>query len=170
MTIIVTDSFTRPADTTQYAANDLVANSATAGNVVPLQFSVARLGAGNGTIRAGLVFKDDETLTDAVFNVHLFSQSPSVANGDNGAFAPTTLANWLGFIPVDIAANGRASSTDSAGRGAPTVAINFDLWSIKSAERRLYALLEAGDTYTPASGEAFTVFLEITDVVRSLGN
>ncbi len=166
MTINASDSFARPADTTQYASGDLVANSTTAGSVVPLQFTVSRLGVGNGVIRAARIFKDDETLTDAVFNLHLFSQAPEVSNGDNGAFAPTTMANWIGVIPVDIATNGRASSTDSAGRGVPTVAINFDLWAINATERRLYGLLEAGDTYTPASGETFNVTIEISDQVN----
>lgn len=31
-------TFTRPADTTQYAAGDLIANSATAASVVPLSW------------------------------------------------------------------------------------------------------------------------------------
>lgn len=163
MTINTSDSFIRPGDTTQYTAGDLVANDTTAGNVVSLQFGVARLGVGRGIIRAARIFKDDETLTDAVFNLHLFSQEPEVANGDNGAFSPDTMANWIGVIPVDIATNGRASATDSAGRGVPTVPINFDLSSISSVERRLYGLLEAGDTYTPAEDETFTVTIEITN-------
>ena len=40
----VTDSFTRPANTTQYTAADLVANNATAGSVVPLTFNTGRGG------------------------------------------------------------------------------------------------------------------------------
>jgi hypothetical protein len=142
-----------------------VANSVTAGSVIPLQFSVARLGVGNGIIRAARIFKDDETVTNANFNVHIFSQSPEVNNGDNGAFSPTTMANWLGVIPVDVEA-GRVSATDAANRGVPTVAINFDLWSFNATERRLYALLEAAEGYTPASGESFTVTLEISDQVN----
>lgn len=165
MTITTFDSFTRPANVTQYASGDLIANSATAGNVVPLQFNTAALGMGSGTARAALVFKDDEALTAAVFNVHLFSASPTVNNGDNGAFSPTTMANWLGFIPVDLSLDGRASATDAAGRGVFTVAIIFDLKHINNSERRLYGLLEAGGTYTPASGETFKVTLEITNTI-----
>ena len=33
-------SFTRPGDTTPYASGDLVANSTTAGSVVPLTFTI----------------------------------------------------------------------------------------------------------------------------------
>jgi hypothetical protein len=39
---VVSASFTRPADTNAYAAGDLVANSVTAGSVIPMTFAVAR--------------------------------------------------------------------------------------------------------------------------------
>ena len=37
---IATASFTRPADTTAYASGDLVANSTTAGSVIPMTFVI----------------------------------------------------------------------------------------------------------------------------------
>lgn len=161
MLINAADSFTRPADTNAYADGDLVANSTTAGSVVPLSFSVSRLKVGSGIIRAARIFKDNQVTTNATFTVHLFSQSPSVTNGDNGAFLPTTVEYWLGSIPVDLATNGVASGTDAVARGAPSAEINFDLWGFNATERRLYALLEAGAAYTPASAEIFSVVLEI---------
>jgi hypothetical protein len=41
-------SFTRPADATAYASGDIVANSVTAGSVVPLNFPNVSNGIGQG--------------------------------------------------------------------------------------------------------------------------
>lgn len=42
--------FTRPSSATDYAAGDLIANSATAASVTPLVFDVARIASGSGRI------------------------------------------------------------------------------------------------------------------------
>ena len=123
---------------------------------------MTRLGAGRGVVRAARIFKDDETTTAATFNVHLFSQSPTVNNGDNGAFSPVTTQYYLGAIAVDIATNGVASTTDAAARGSAASLIYFDLQEFGGSERRIYALLEATGTYAPAAEEVFTVTLEMT--------
>ena len=41
---------TRPTSTTQYTANDLIANSGTAASVVPLRFPACRQANGSGVI------------------------------------------------------------------------------------------------------------------------
>lgn len=163
MIITPSDSFTRPANTTAYAAGDLVANNTTAGNVVPLTFSVAALGKGNGIIRRLRLYKDDETTTAAIFDVHLFSQAPTVTNGDNGVFAVDTSRYFLGTISVDMSSGAFATSGDLAKAVAVSPEIQFDLRSVNEAERRLYAFIETGSggSYSPASGELFEVTLEI---------
>ena len=105
------DSFTRPANTTQYADGDLVANSATAGSVTPLKFSMNGLGRA-GVIRRARISKTTNTATAATFLIHLFDAEPTVANGDNGAFSvATNLDSWLGKIAVDMSSGAEAGAS-----------------------------------------------------------
>lgn len=163
MNAVSTATFTRPTDTTQYAANDLVANDVDAADVVPMLFTVSKLGRGRGIVRRAVLFKDTETVTAAIFALHLFSREPDVNNGDNGAFQPTTSQFYLGSIPIDMSTGAVASGTDVSKAGVPTADINFDLTVFGQSERRLWGLLSTGasGTYTPGNGERFTVNLEV---------
>lgn len=170
MTVITSKaSFNRPANTTAYADGDLVANDTTAGNVVPLTFSVARLGKGSGVIRRVRLFKDDETVTNANFTLHLFAQDPSVNVGDNAAldsgtaYAVDTARHFLGSVAIDMSSGAFPTSTDLAEAVAPSPAIYFDLNEFGQSERRLFGLLEANAAYGPASGELFEVTLDISE-------
>ena len=81
----ISDSFDRPADTTTYAANDLVADNTTAGSVTALSFDLDQRGPHNGFIITSVRLSKDGTGTTADdFIVHLFTADPTVANGDNG--------------------------------------------------------------------------------------
>lgn len=151
----VSQSFTRPADTTAYASGDLVANSTTAVSVTPLSFDLLP-GSGGGTahIKRARVTKTGTGVTNAAFRVHLFGASPSpVTNGDNGAWV-SKKAGYLGSIDatVDKAFSDGAggASTGDAGIIAP----------LAKGSNRIYALVEARGAYTPASAEVVTVTLE----------
>lgn len=149
--------FARPANTTQYAANDLVANHATAGTVAPLEFAPgARYPGGAGTIKAVSIDKSAVAVTDAVFKVHLFTLAPTVTNGDNGAFAPAdgVAKGYLGAVEVTV---GQAIGDGAHGRATCDILFDTD-----KPNSKLFALIEATDTYTPASGETFGVTLELT--------
>lgn len=149
--------FIRPANVTQYAANDLVANHATAGNVVALEFSPgARYPGGAGSIKAVSIDKSGVAIVDAVFKVHLFTQAPTVTNGDNGVFAvPTALAKgYLGAVEVTV---GQALGDGAHGRAVCDIVFDTD-----KPNSKLYGLIEATDTYTPASAETIGVTLELS--------
>lgn len=150
-------TFTRPADTTQYAAGDLIANSATAASVVPLSWGLN--GGGRwGTIRAARLYKSNKTVTAASFRLHLFTASPGVpTNGDNGAIVVASAADYIGSIAADMSSSGFAGGTTGAFQRA-TAAINF---CVPSLTGKLFGLIEAVGTYTPASAETFTATLEI---------
>lgn len=157
--MIITPSYTfaRPADTTSYTSGDLVANDVDAADVVPMSFDLSKYGhAASGKIRRVRLFKDDETVTAATFNVHLFSSSPVVTNGDNGAFAVSTAAGFLGTVAVDMSSGAFATTTDLAKAAVANPEINVDLGAGK-----IYGLLEVTGGYAPSSGEVFTVTLEI---------
>lgn len=150
-------SFTRPANTTQYASGDLVANSTTAGDVAPMEFAAAPAYHGGGVIRRVRIHKSGTGVTAADFRLHLFASDPTATaptNGDNGAFA-TIEADWLGAFDVTLAAfNDGAKGIDTPNQGTQ---VAFRLES----QKVIYGLLEARGTYTPASGEVFTVTLEV---------
>jgi hypothetical protein len=76
--------FTRPADTTAYAAGDLVANSTVAGSVVLDTVAVARNNDEAFTLLRCRLQKSGTTITNASFRVHVYSAAPTFTNGDNG--------------------------------------------------------------------------------------
>lgn len=140
-------TFTRPSDTTAYADGDLVANSTTAGSVVPLVFVIPN--KRSCIIRGASVQKSDGTdVSGALFTVHLFRSSPTVANGDNGALS-TNFSDKIGLISVGQ----QIAHTDDA--YLQTFGGNFYVDS--GSSRTIYGLLECDGAYTPASAETFTV-------------
>jgi hypothetical protein len=88
----------------------------------------------------------------------LFTASPGVANGDNGAFVPSVMTGWLGSIAVTV---DEAGTAGSVGVGVPVTGaeINFQL-AQPQTNVTLYGLLEAKGAYTPGNAEVFTVTLE----------
>jgi hypothetical protein len=145
-----TDSFTRPSDTTAYTIGDLVANSTTAGSVVPLTFSVGRGGIKIVGLRLN---KSDETdVANATFTMHFFGSSPTVANGDNGAIS-YNLSDKFGSVALAI----MVAATDegySVANGGDTILP--DGLYYYTASGLIYALIEAKAAYGPASAEVFT--------------
>jgi len=156
-------SFTRPADTTQYAVGDLVANSATAASVVALSWTLARgdEGAIDGFVRRVRMWSSDNDVTSASFRLHFYSRNPvstAPTNGDNGAFAMAVAdGNSIYLGSVDISFDRTVNNSDAYGAGVPTVGSEMNFTDVTT----LYALIEARGTYTPASAEVFTIVPEI---------
>lgn len=144
-------SFTRPADTTAYAANDLVANSVTAGSVTPMTFLFPS--KRNIRIDGVKVQKSGTTAANGNFHLRLYGSSPTCANGDNGAWS-TNLASYLGKLDPAIV----EAFTDGCAIVA-SFAEGSDLHVDLGVDRTIYGLLVADAAYTPASGEVFTVTL-----------
>lgn len=144
-------TFTRPADTNVYAAGDLVANSVTAGSVVPLVFLMP---ARRNKVFGVKITKSTATPTLAKFLLHLYKDIPTAANGDNGAWS-TTSSNWIGSLAVDSSVNTFTDSntSSSANNTAAPLAFSAD------ADMLVYGLLTATAAYVPASAETFSVSL-----------
>lgn len=155
-TIRATATFTRPADTTAYASGDLVANSTTAGSVTPMSFAIGRFAGGSGMIRRARIRKSGTSVTNASFRIHLYNVSPTPSNGDNGAWLTNQAANYMGAIDVSV---NTAFTDGAAGNGVPNIGseINFAI----SSGTTVFGLLAATAAYTPASGESFSVELEV---------
>lgn len=155
--VVAAAAMTRPADTTAYASGDLVANSTTAGSVVPLEFSAARVAGGTGRVRRARVQKSGTGVTNASFALKLYTAAPTPANGDNGAWSTTGAAALIGTIPITV---DQVLTDGAVGFGVPSSEpVHFDLGSTAI---KLYGLLVATAGYTPASAEVFTVSLDVS--------
>lgn len=151
-------TFTRPADTTAYAAGDLVANATAAGSVVPLTFTVARVAGGSFMLRRVKLASSSTNIANATYRLHLFATAPTVATtGDNGVFASAVsgLAGYLGSFDIEI---NRVLADGSVGFGVPTVGPDMSIALASGTTIR--GLLEARLARTPISGEVFTVTLD----------
>lgn len=147
-TILNNQSFTRPADTTAYAAGDLVANSTTAGSVTPLTFTFSEIAAPMW-LRSVTLRKSQASITNANFRLWFLSASPTVTNGDNGAIAGSFLSTVL-FEPVLLDA-----TTLLTGGGAIGTSMFDD--GMLPLVAPVYVLIEAMAAYTPANAETFSV-------------
>lgn len=155
--VVSAAAFTRPNDTTAYTTGDLVANSTTAGSVTPVQLlNAVRIAGGVSRIERIRVRKTGTTTANASFRVHLFSASPTVANGDNAAFSPSDISSWIGSFDVAV---DRAGVNGAIGAGVPVT--GSSVTATIPAGTTLFALLEARAGYVPAAQEQFTVIAEL---------
>lgn len=156
--VITSQTITRPADTTAYADNDLVANNTSAGSVTPFLFSdvVRQLGYRTKIVRASLaVF--GTAITNGSFRLHLFTSAPTVANGDNGALAVATNASsHIGYIDIALAVAGAAG-----GKGWTVSTVIQPPSFVSTSSKNLWGLLQAKAAYAPASAETFACSLEV---------
>ncbi len=148
-------NFTRPNDTTAYASGDLVANSTTAGSVTPLSWTAARIAAGSFIIRRARIKSSSTSITNASYRLHLYTASPTCANGDNGAWS-TSISGYLGAIDVTI---GKAFTDGSAGNGVPSIGSEISV--ALASGQTIYGLVEARAARTPAAQEVLTCELEL---------
>lgn len=150
-------SFTTPAGTTPYASGDLIANSATAGSVVPLTFTVAcRINGAKAMVRRARFMTPDTGFAGATIYLKLYRDSPTVTNGDNGIWL-TTESNYIGTI--SIIADQHFSDAEK-GIGVPDKGseINF---SCAGGSTTIYGLEVVGGAVTPVGNKTHTDTLEI---------
>lgn len=142
---------TRPADTTAYAANDVVGDA-----TVWTFATLARISAGSGYVVKARLITDNNAVT-ARFRLHLFASSV-VAIADNSPYTAlwAQRADRLGYI--DFAAmNTEGTGSTSASSLNATVRLPY----VCGANlRTIYGILETLDAFTPTSAQNF--FIELT--------
>lgn len=151
---IITAEFTRPADTTAYAANDAVANSTSAPTILTFA-DVARVAGGSAYIvKAELC--TDQAACVAAFRLHLFTTSVTPIN-DNAAHTSlwATRASRVGYIDFPAVAQEGSGSTSA-----------FALWTgqllaVTGATANLFGLLQTKSAFTPASAQNFSIRLGV---------
>ena len=149
-----TVTITRPANATQYTANDGV--STTAGAILTFA-GVATHAGGGGMIDTLYIHKTDQDTTSAAFRLHLFDTTVAVAGFNDGATMAVTDAEWqtgVGGIAIPQASwlnvvTGNVITLDDIGL----------TYACASGDTNLYGFVAAEDTYTPASAEVITIRL-----------
>jgi hypothetical protein len=157
-----TSTITRPADTTAYAAGDLVANSTTAGSVTPFSWSVALNASGCARIEKLVITKTGTAVTPN-FKMFFFNASPTSTVGDNVAFdssgtlSTSGAANLRGAIVVTMST---AASDGAQGAGTPVVGGGITV--CPTSGTTIYGLMETLTAWTPTSAEQITASVEVS--------
>lgn len=133
---------TRPNNATPYTAGDTIANSATAGSVTKMSWTIP---GGSATFVQFRVRKSDQTVFTPTIRVYLFDADPTVGAGDNLAFSGNPLAGCIGIVDVDVTTPG---SDDAVGWEPCNIAVDATT---------VYGLLATQSGFTPAANEVFTV-------------
>lgn len=145
--------FTRPADAIAYSIGDLVANSVTAGSVVPLSFTGAtKTGSGGSGKITGWIARKSSVTPHSV-RYHFLKTAHAVTNGDNGALVFTTLDidNYLGAMDVTF------SARDAFGSAGGLVAKSFDapIPYVLASGDTIYVFAQALEAWTPVSASVY---------------
>jgi hypothetical protein len=149
--VVPSVSFVRPNNITAYASGQLVANSTTAGSVIPLTFTVRNENIGS-IVRRVRMRKSSTGVSGSSFRVHFYSALPTVTNGDGGVWL-STISGYIGSFDVTI---DKAFSDGSGGAGVVNNGVDMNLTA-----GLLYGLIEARGAYTPVALETITVELEV---------
>ena len=143
-------SFTRPANTTAYAALSAVSNSTSAPTVLTFT-GCGRKTGGSGYV-VGALLRTDQSACTSAFKLHLFNVAPTAI--DDGSAYTSLWANnskYLGTLTLP------AMSTEGSGSTAAT-SLDFSdrlPFVCAAGDTNLYGLLETVGGFTPASGQNF---------------
>lgn len=157
-------SFTRPANTTQYAAGEAVTDSTSAPTVITFSNVVSSNG-GAGSIVKVLMVDSANAATKGSFELWLFDTTFTPDN-DNAVFTPTDaeLATLIDVIPLPSTFVGDATAgADGNAVYIGTLAEPID-FKCKPTSSNLFGALVVRNAYTPVSGESFTIRLFIEQI------
>lgn len=161
----LTAELTRPADTTAYAANDLVGanTSVNDANVIEIEDAVAAAGQALRIERVRLA-KSTNTTTNAQFRLHFFEARPTLGVGDNGALGALTalavdsMRYYAGYVDVTINRAGDATADGAVGVAVPAVGTGLTVAPVSGTS--IFVVIQALAAYTPASGEKLWPVIE----------
>lgn len=148
--MIITQSFTRPADATAYAAGDVMNGS---GVTVPISFTIPS-NMVNPRLKGVSISSSFQTGT-FTGSLHLFSATQTVA-ADNAAYSPTDadVLNYIGTVSI-----GAAWTSLPANKLSTTILTTEIPLATGNFTSTVFGVLMATGAYTPASGEVFSINL-----------
>jgi len=150
-----TSTLTRPANTTAYAANQLIASNVTAGSIVVPSFAIANA-AGGAIIPRVRITTNATTGWGTTLTLTLWSAAPTYTNGDGGTYAVATGgANRLAQFSCPLTQYGDAASGE-----CQITVNNFAVVKLASGTSVFWDL-QATAAATPISGQTFNVAAEV---------
>jgi hypothetical protein len=157
--VLSSATITRPADTTPYAAKDVI--STAVGAVIEFA-GMARAVGGTGTIVKARLMTNQSTNV-AQYRLHLFHTAPTpIADNAQCAMLDANKANRVGMIDFPSCAT-EGTGSDAAATMRPSSDGSYPaplLWyKCAAADTKLYGILETISAFTPASGQTF--FIEL---------
>jgi len=158
---VITASYTRPADTTAYAAGDVLADSTSAATI--LTFSGVSRANGLGYLIDGVTLVySTAPATKADLELWLFDTSITIQN-DNAAWNPTDsdLEKSLGYVSLLGSGAIVAAPSGSNGNMIQHVEAKVKSRASASSSTNLYGIVVVRNAYTPSSAEKFTFRLHV---------
>jgi hypothetical protein len=151
----VSASFTRPANTDAYAAQDVVSNSTTAPALLTFA-GAARANGGSGVILSARHMKNSTGVGS--YRLHLYTASTVAPINDNAPFTMlyANRASRVGFIDFNHVQAGAGSDSTNA----LTTFVNLPFVCGASASA-IYGILTVTGAYTPTSGEQHFIELAV---------
>ena len=152
-TVRASDSYTRPADTTQYTAGDQVAD----GTPSVLTFALPRISGGSGVIIYAVCHDSASVAVKPDLRLYLFDTTVTPA-ADNAAWAPSDaeMLTSIGF--VDFSAWEIGTVTAGAAGNCNSYVANLDIPFVATA-LSIFGVLVVRNAYIPVDSEIFTVKL-----------
>lgn len=151
--VSVSTEFTRPADTTAYAANDVVSDS-TSSTTMQALANAARVSGGSGYIVGIKVSTDKKSITPRI-RVHFFGTNGATIAADNVAYKEVYSDGSKRLFYYDMPAMTTAADTTNSDMSR-SVDTSMRIPYICNATS-LYYVLETLDAFTPATGQKITV-------------
>ena len=141
--------FTRPANTTTYAAADVIADSASAATIQT--FTGCAEPGGGGLINSCILIQSAAVSTKLVADLFLFHTAPTAYGNDNAAFTPTDaeMDNCVGVVTID----GSVAGNVKIGSGNVAIqSLNIGIvYKTAVNDGALYGVLVARNAYVPTS-------------------
>ena len=162
-TVNVDANFSRPADTTQYAAGDVVSNATGTTHTYITFSNCAQALGGSGQIVSAACVSSTVEATKPDFELFIFDTAPTKME-DNAAFDPTDaeMRTVVGVIAF-AQANWKQGKAGATGTGNSRCEGSTGVYGFvcASASKDLYGVLVERATYTPISAERFDFRLDI---------
>lgn len=155
-TVTITQSKTRPANTTAYAANDVISENASTGTA--WSFS----GQGRSGLITGATLVTNKQSVTAAFTLFLFRATPTGVLNDNAANTSPVFAeasDYIGHIDFDAAES--LGSSSSWTLASPGTGGNLPLPFFTPSNDTIYGVLVTRDVFTPDSGQQFSITLTV---------
>ena len=154
----ISDSLTRPANTTQYTAGDVISAVTTNDH-----FTFDEVVRERSGVILGAILNSSQNNATLKLDAELWLFRTDIAEvADNSAFAPTDaeMLTCVGVIDFDIWTVGTATS--GAGGNARSQVNDLNIvFTDDGSSRKLYGQLVARNAYDPVSSEVLTVDLII---------